>query len=310
MKIYFAPLQGYTDAAYRRIHNEIYGGCIECYYSPFIRVEKGEIRKKDLHDISPENNVGINLVPQIIVNSVSEFNCLVDRISDMGYLQIDINMGCPFPLQTRKGRGAGLLPRQNIVSEIFEAVRSRDNIGFSVKMRLGMDVAAESVSLVPIINDTPLRHIVVHPRVGKQQYKGIPDIESFNELSQKIHHPIVYNGDILSVGDIVKLQQEYQNIHGVMIGRGLLARPSLALEYKSGESISRERRIILLMKMHDALMEYYSAVLQGDSQLLLKMKTFWDYLEPEIGHKAFKLLKKSSSVAKYNVALSQVIYGD
>lgn len=306
MKIYFAPLQGYTDAAYRRIHYEVYGSCIDCYYSPFIRVEKGEIRPKDLRDIHPKNNVGINLVPQVIVNSVSEFNYLVDRIADMGYSQIDINMGCPFPLQTRKGRGAGILPHSDVVFRILEVVRLRDTIKFSIKMRLGLDSANECMSLISAINDTPLQRVVVHPRTGKQQYKGNLDIETFNLLYQTIQHPIIYNGDIFDIEDINKIECNYPEIHGVMVGRGLLARPSLAVEYHNKVKMSSERRVELLMKMHSMLFDHYTIVLQGECQLLQKMKTFWDYLEPEIGHKISKLIKKSTSIAKYQVALTYI----
>lgn len=310
MKIYFAPLQGYTDAAYRRVHYEVYGSCIDCYYSPFIRIEKGEIRARDLRDVHPQNNVGINLVPQIIVSSVSEFNYLVDRIADMGYSRIDINMGCPFPLQTRKGRGAGILPHSDVVSRILEVVRLRDTVKFSIKMRLGLDSANECMSLIPSINDTPLQHVVVHPRTGKQQYKGSLDIETFNLLYQTIQHPIIYNGDILDIEDINKVECNYPQIHGVMVGRGLLARPSLASEYQKKENMSKEHRIELLLKMHGLLFDHYVAVLQGENQLLQKIKAFWDYLEPEIGHKICKLIRKSTSISKYKLALSNIEYND
>ncbi len=65
LPIHFAPLQGYTDAAYRQAHACIFGG-IDTYYSPFVRVEHGEIRRKDIRDINPENNRNIHLIPQLI----------------------------------------------------------------------------------------------------------------------------------------------------------------------------------------------------------------------------------------------------
>ena len=63
--ISFAPLQGYTDAVYRRAHHECVGG-IDEYYTPFVRLEKGEVRKKDLRDTDPVNNMGVPTVPQAI----------------------------------------------------------------------------------------------------------------------------------------------------------------------------------------------------------------------------------------------------
>ena len=56
LPIHFAPLQGYTDAVYRRAHARIFGG-IETYYSPFVRMEHGEIRRKDARDIVSNSSV-------------------------------------------------------------------------------------------------------------------------------------------------------------------------------------------------------------------------------------------------------------
>ena len=73
--IHFAPLQGYTDDIYRRIHHQLIGG-IDTYYTPFVRMEGGGVRSKDMRDIRPEFNEGVPVVPQIIVKSMKEFEFL------------------------------------------------------------------------------------------------------------------------------------------------------------------------------------------------------------------------------------------
>lgn len=306
LEIQFAPLQGYTDAAYRRFHNEVYGDSIGCYFTPFIRIEKGSIRAKDLKDVLPENNVGVNLVPQIIVNSVDEFNFLVDAITSFGYSQIDINVGCPFPLQTNKGRGAGLLPKIDVIKDIFTEVCKRVGVLFSIKMRLGLNDRNESFKLLPIINDTPLRQVVIHPRIGSQQYKGIVDKEAFAQLYDGIIHPVVYNGDIQSIEDIENIAMCYPKLESVMIGRGLLTNPSLGMEYRQGKTLSIEQKLTLYKELHDKMFDYYKNVLQGETQLLMKMKSVWDYQEPIIGHKVLKSIKKSTTIAKYRAAVSAI----
>lgn len=306
LEIQFAPLQGYTDAAYRRFHNEIYGNSIGCYFSPFVRVEKGNVRNKDLKDILPEKNEGITLVPQIIVNSVNEFNILVDSIVSLGYSQIDINMGCPFPLQTGKGRGAGLLSRIDVVKALMTEVRNCQEVSFSIKMRLGLNNCNELHELLPILNSTPLKQIVIHPRIGRQQYKGNVDNCTFEHLYNEITHPIIYNGDILEVEDIYNIASRYPRLAGIMIGRGLLAAPSMAMEYKQGISLDKEQKLSLFLKLHEKLFHHYSCILQGDAQLLMKMKTVWDYQEGSIGHKALKTIKKSTTIAKYQAAVSAI----
>ena len=301
-KIEFAPLQGYTDAIYRTIHNKVFGG-INCYYSPFIRLEKGEVRQKDIKDILPENNENINLVPQIIVNSNEEFLKLTESVSNLGYKRIDINMGCPFPLQTKKGRGAAILQNTKHLEDIVESINSINDIDFSIKMRLGMDSAEDAKGALEIINKAKLHHITIHPRIAKQQYKGEIDYQTFDYIYQNCLHPIIYNGDILSQEDIYNIINIYPKIEGIMIGRGLLAKPYLAMELNKTIRLSVSERLSMIMKLHDAIYDHYSSVMQGEHQLLLKMKTFWEYLDEEIGKKPYKAIKKSVNIKKYELAI-------
>lgn len=301
-KIEFAPLQGYTDAIYRTIHNKVFGG-INSYYSPFIRLEKGEVRQKDIKDILPENNENINLVPQIIVNSNEEFLKLTESVSNLGYKRIDINMGCPFPLQTKKGRGAALLQNTKHLEDIVESINSINDIDFSIKMRLGMDSAEDAKGALEIINKAKLHHITIHPRIAKQQYKGEIDYQTFDYIYQNCLHPIIYNGDILSQEDIYNIINIYPKIEGIMIGRGLLAKPYLAMELNKTIRLSVSERLSMIMKLHDAIYDHYSSVMQGEHQLLLKMKTFWEYLDEEIGKKPYKAIKKSVNIKKYELAI-------
>jgi tRNA-dihydrouridine synthase len=303
--IEFAPLQGYTDAAYRYWHNRLIGG-ISCYYSPFIRIEKSDIRAKDLRDILPENNEGLNLVPQIIVNGKDELDFLSAKIRELGYSRIDINLGCPFPLQTKKGRGAALLSDPQKVQELMEAIKDNDDIHYSVKMRLGMSSAEEFYPLIDIINDAPLRHVALHPRVATQQYKGNVDMLSFERISDEITHPLIYNGDITNLGEINSIDSRYATLSAIMIGRGLLSDPCLSYEYVNNVQLSDKEKIAKILELHAHLLEHYSARLQGDSQLLVKMKTFWEYLEPLIGRKSAKLIKKSINMAKYDAAVASI----
>lgn len=301
-KIEFAPLQGYTDAIYRTIHNKVFGG-INSYYSPFIRLEKGEVRQKDIKDILPENNENINLVPQIIVNSNEEFLKLTESVCNLGYKRIDINMGCPFPLQTKKGRGAAILQNTKHLEDIVESINSINDIDFSIKMRLGMDSAEDAKGALEIINKAKLHHLTIHPRIAKQQYKGEIDYQTFDYIYQNCLHPIIYNGDILSQEDIYNIINIYPKIESIMIGRGLLAKPYLAMELNKTIRLSVSERLLMIMKLHDAIYDHYSSVMQGEHQLLLKMKTFWEYLDEEIGKKPYKAIKKSVNIKKYELAI-------
>jgi tRNA-dihydrouridine synthase len=305
LPIHFAPLQGYTDDAYRRIHHNLIGG-IETYYTPFIRMEEGGLRSKEVRDIRPEYNEGVPVVPQIIMKSLKEFEYLTSEVAQRGYTRIDLNMGCPFPMQARHGRGAGLLAQTDIIRTIAQAIETRPNLRFSVKMRLGWEDKDEWRPVLEVLNTLPLTHITLHPRIGTQQYKGEVDMESFRAFYEACRHPLVYNGDIHTLDDIRSLEEAYPRLAGVMIGRGLLARPSLAIEYATEQEWSDEKQRKLLTDIHQALMEHWQPLMNSDAQLLNKLRTFWEYAEEVVGRKVYKKLMKSGSLKNYLGAVSEV----
>ena len=305
LPIHFAPLQGYTDDVYRRIHHELFGG-ITTYYTPFVRMDGGGVRSKDMRDIRPEFNEGVPVVPQIIVKSMKEFEYLVGIIEEKGYQEIDINMGCPFPMQAKHGRGSGLLAHTDIIEEIAKAISEKNNLSFSVKMRLGWESKEEWKPVLDILNGTPLRQITLHPRIGTQQYKGKTDMEAFAEFYARCKHPLIYNGDITTLVDIQNIETSYPNLAGIMIGRGLLARPTLATEYVSGKESPWETRRNQLHEFHHRLMAHYETTANSEAQVHNRMRLFWEYMEAEIGKKTYKKLMKAGNLKNYLAAVREV----
>ena len=303
--IHFAPLQGYTDDVYRRIHHELMGG-IQTYYTPFLRMEGGGVRSKDMRDIRPEFNEGVPVVPQIIVKSMKEFDFLTGIVEEKGYTRVDINMGCPFPLQAKHGRGSGLLAHVDILEEMAKAIAAKSQLKFSVKMRLGWENANEWRPVLDILNSTPLEQITLHPRIGSQQYKGLVSMEAFEEFYKLCKHPLIYNGDVTSVDDIRKLEEMYPKLAGVMIGRGLLARPSLALEYASGVELSWEKRRSLLLDFHDRMKAHYETTANSETQVHSRLRLFWEYMEEELGRKAYKKIMKAGNLKNYLSAVREI----
>ena len=328
LKILFAPLQGYTTGIYRKAHAEIFGG-VDAYYAPFLRIENGKPREKDLRDLECANtrcagfvNGNAREIPQIIANSVDEFKILADALIAKGYTEIDFNMGCPFPMQVNRHRGAGLLSDAQSVQEIMDEIRKLSNaanesastnakgtapVKFSVKMRLGQDTPDEAFALLPILNEAPLSQITLHPRLGKQQYKGAIDFKSFEKFYEECRHPLVYNGDITSVSQICDLERRYPKLAGVMIGRGMLAKPSLAAEYKGFANCDASLNCAdKILQMHQVIFDYACKTYQGDSQILSHVQSFWEYLEPSIPKKIFKKIKKAGKLSEYQEAIMEM----
>lgn len=305
LPIHFAPLQGHTDDVYRRIHHQLVGG-IEHYYTPFVRVEAGDIRSKDHRDIDPKNNVGVPMIPQIIFKSLKEFLFLLNEMEALGYRAIDLNMGCPFPLQARHGRGSGLLAHPDIVAEVADIIKARPELAFSVKMRLGWENTEEWIPILDILNDTPLAHIALHPRTGTQQYKGSIHREIFERFYETCRHPLLYNGDLTTLEQLHAMEKCYPRLAGLMIGRGLLARPTLAREYAERREWSHEEHIHTLRLLHSKLMEEYARIVKGEAQLHSKLRPYWEYTEPLIGHKPHKKIMKSGNLRNYLNAIEEL----
>ena len=305
MEIHFAPLQGYTDFEYRRIHARHCGG-VDTYYTPFIRWEKGGIREKDIKDILPENNEGLHLVPQIICADTDEFNRLADTIQEHGYEEMDLNMGCPAPMQTKLMRGSGILPYPTRVSALLKEMERRPEVRFSAKMRLGLEGKEEWRELSGMLNSSCLKHLTVHPRIGKQMYKGEVDMDAFNEVYSSIHIPIIYNGDVTSMEQVSSLLERYPDLPGIMMGRGLLARPTLAQECLMGKEMPHEERMSILMQMHEDMLGYCTRKYKVDSQILLHIHAFWEYQESQLERKTWKKIMKAGNMKNYLEAIRKL----
>lgn len=308
LPIHFAPLQGYTDAAYRQAHARIFGG-VDTYYSPFVRVEHGEIRRKDTRDINPENNRGVHLIPQLIAPQPDKLEQIMSLFSGYNYREADINLGCPFPMLAKRHNGAGMLPYPEEVKELLIAATEKyPRFRFSVKLRLGWENANECLALLPLLNALPLSHIILHPRLGKQQYKGEVDLDGFEAFYNGCDKPLFYNGDLHTTEDIQAIAVRFPKLAGIVIGRGLLANPALAWEYRQGKRLSADEMAEKVRQLHTDVYNSYEEQLQGgETQLLMKMKSFWEYLLPEGNRKAKKTIHKTAKLTNYLAAVNELL---
>ena len=109
MELSFAPMEGITYSAYRRVHAEMFPGA-DRYYAPFIAPDStGRFKAGNLRDVLPENNAGIKLVPQLLCNAAAPFLAVARELKDLGYEEVDLNVGCPSGTVVAKHKGAGML---------------------------------------------------------------------------------------------------------------------------------------------------------------------------------------------------------
>ncbi len=285
-----APLQGVTDNVWRMAQHEVFGG-VDAYYAPFMRVEHGDIRRKDLRDVEPERNAGITLIPQILACSPDHSLMMVTALKEMGYNRIDINLGCPFPPIAMHRKGSGMLAYPELIEELFKALGNVEGVKFSVKMRIGWDRNDQWRDILPMMDLISPCHITVHPRTGKQQYKGELDIEQFEAILAASTWPVIYNGGLRTVEDIDQVTHRYPTLPAVMVGSGLAADPGMFAPDAKPEDYRR---------FHDLLVEGYSNQLNGgEAQLVRHLQDIWQTFMPDIDRKLFKAIRKSRTLDQY-----------
>ncbi len=210
-EIYLAPLQGFTDAVYRKAYSEVFSG-IDAYFIPYISTKNNQILKKYEREILQENNPQKRVVPQVLAKNTEELLSLSSILVKEGYSEINLNLGCPYPMVTNRGQGAGLLPYPEKIEKMLAAFFQNFSINLSIKMRAGLNSADEIKNVIPVLNDFPVSEIILHPRIAKQLYSGIIDLEIFRITSEKLKHKLIYNGDIFSVADFERIKNLFPDI--------------------------------------------------------------------------------------------------
>lgn len=303
-KISLAPLQGITDYIFRNSFNYYFGN-IDNYYCPFIRIEREDIRKSKLRDFSIENNNKMNFIPQILTNDKEEFIKLASILSK-DYSEINWNLGCPFPMVAKHNLGSGLLDKPELIDNILDHAFANLDCKISIKLRSGYKSEEDILNLIPILNKYDLSDLIIHPRLGIQQYKGDANIEIVKEISQLYNNKITYNGDITDKNSFDNIRKELPNIDSFMIGRGLISNPFLAQEIKGIQT--DVDKLDLFKEFHADLLNRYSNLLNGDIQILKRMQGFWEYFSLSFtnSHKTHKKIKKASNASKYINAINQI----
>ena len=332
------PFQGITDAPFRNVFKRHFGG-IDKFYTPFFTGIHKEDHAKNLQgeEIDPKCNDVETLTPQILSTDAEEILRFAMQCKQLGYNEINLNMGCPFPRVANKKRGCGLLPYPDKVEAMFEQVFEEIDIRFSVKCRLGYFSPDEIDAIIPIFNRFPLSELIIHPRIGKQLYKGEADAERFKVLIPQINAPLVYNGDIVSVESFERIWGQVQPINQFMLGRGLLANPFLAEDIKASvvarphsvktendEAIQKSVSLDCFVprndakrvsekteRLHNYVIDLYKDRLHhagGSPKVLGRMKELWSYLmnsfeEPQV---VWRKIKKINALKEYEDAVEAI----
>ncbi len=302
MKFYFAPLEGITGYLYRNAYHDFFDCGIDKYFTPFLAVSQNGLTKaRELADVSPEHNPQISVVPQLLGNKGGEVSAYFYRLQEMGYQEVNLNLGCPYQTVVSKKKGAGLLSDLKLLREFLDDVFADCPVAVSVKTRIGMEKAEEFEEILAVYNQYPLSELIVHPRVRADFYDHHPNLEAFDFAFKESRAPVCYNGDIFTLEDYKRLVTRFPGLDRIMLGRGLLSNPGLLSEILTGEPVKKEE----LKRFHDRLLEDYRKIMSGDRNTLFKMKELWNYMQLmfEDSGKYVKKIRKAQSLADYENAV-------
>jgi len=301
MNFYFAPMEGLTGYIYRNAHNSFFNK-IDKYFSPFIVAnQSNSFKARELNDILPENNQGLVLIPQLLTNNAKDFIHTSKKIKQLGYNEINLNLGCPSGTVVSKNKGSGFLSKTEELNVFFEEVFSQATTKISVKTRIGKDQPEEFYNLIEIFNKYPIEELIIHPRTQKDFYKNKPNLKIFKDALILSKNPVCYNGDIFTVKDYKEFSTDFHSVETLMIGRGLLANPGLISDIENNTKLEKK----LLKDFHDKIYEDYKEILFGDRNVLFKMKELWFYMMPMFSDNAkyAKKIRKSERLYDYDEAV-------
>ena len=311
MEYYFATMEGITGYIHRNVHHSLFPG-ISKYFTAFIAPgQKGKFSAREKNDILPDHNRGICTVPQLLTNNPQDFITTAVKLGELGYREINLNLGCPSRTVVTKYRGSGFLAKPGeldaFFAEVFSACGGEGSLGemqISVKTRLGVEEPEEFFRILDIYNRYPLKELIIHPRTQRDFYSGPVHMDLFAYGAEHSRCPVCYNGDIRTGEDMRALEERFPALDRVMIGRGLLVDPALHLQMQGGRMPDKAA----LRTFHDRIYDWYRQEMPGARPVLFKMKELWAYMGQlfEDGRRPLKKIRKAERTEAYEAAVEEL----
>lgn len=268
-------MEGLTGFVWRRVHSQLFGKA-DAYYTPFITpTVEPRFTERQMRELAPEVNAGRRVIPQLLTRRAQDFIWAAHALRDMGYGEVNLNLGCPAGTVVAKGKGSGFLRSPAELAEflrtVFDAVHGID---ISVKTRIGWCDEAEFGPLADLYAHFPIRRLIVHPRLKTDQYKGDARRHVLDRHYRAFPFAVGYSGDIVTVEDIGEVQGRYPGLAEIMIGRALMADPALIRKASGGLPATREE----VFGFAETLFEAYADAFGSRKNALMRMKEYWFFL--------------------------------
>lgn len=289
MQYYFAPMEGLTDSIYRQLHHKYFPG-VDRYYTPFFSpTVHRKLTPKEQRELPAADRISYKLVPQILTKNPVDFLWMAGQCKELGYGQVDLNLGCPSGTVTAKGKGAGMLRQPEELRQFLDCIFSAAPVDISVKTRLGFHDPEEFPALLEILNRYPICQLTIHPRVRDDFYKGPVNKDAFSYALKNANMPLCYNGNLVTK----EQADQVEGVRAVMLGRGLIADPGMV----TPGGTTREALEGFSLELLDGYTEAFGSARNA----MFRMKENWRYWSCrfEGSEKLYKRLRKSTELSDY-----------
>lgn len=268
MSLLLAPMEGLLDFSLRDILTRS-GGLDRCV-SEFIRITDTLLPERVFTRIVPEllsggcTPAGVPVRAQLLGSDPA---CVAEnaaRLATLGPAGIDLNFGCPAKVVNRHGGGASLLDDPQRLAAITAAVRRvvPRSMSVSAKMRLGVRDGSRAVECAQALAEGGACELVVHARTRLDGYRPPAHWEQIAAVREAVDVPVIANGEIWTVDDARRCRAE-SGCESLMLGRGMVANPGLALEIVAADRRSSVPGSALPWSAVRTLLDGYWQVIAG-----------------------------------------------
>lgn len=302
MLYYFAPLEGITDWIFRSLHQKYFPG-IDRYYTPFFSPTiHRQLTPRESRELPPADSLSFSVVPQILTKVPEDFLWMAEQCQNLGYSEVNLNLGCPSGTVTAKGKGSGMLKDLDALDHFLESIYTGTTIPISVKTRIGFESAEEFTALLDIYNRYPIKELTIHPRIRKDFYKSKVDMQVFEYAISASKNPVCYNGNICSVKQIDNFSKNYPQVKSIMIGRGLIGDPGMLSP--GGTDVET------LEKFCNELLSAYTEQFGSARNSMFRMKENWRHLlcRFENSERLGKRLMKTTDLNEFRTITSEILH--